>query len=255
MIGSDSNADDKFNMIMYFMKYKNNMSLLQRYARWRMIGSSHIETTEEYTKDTTVDGGRYSNKEKRQERVENMRQMLSIPDVYNNNNSKDILFKQLLRLNVKEYNKLNKDKGIKFDFSIWNNKSIEHIYPKSKFYHEQKDEVTGSTKYVNGAGTEITNLDGLLNSDDVFSDKSRYSEHCIGNLVLLYGRDNSEFNALPFEEKKKKFFNNERKFDSRNLLHTISSFANGTWEPKDIENAADKILKLLEDDYKEVDNE
>lgn len=73
--------------------------------------------------------------------------------------------------------------------------------------------------------------------------------------MLLYGRDNSEFGALPFEEKKAKFFNNERNFDSRNLLHTISSFANSTWEPKDIEAAAKNILRLLENDYNEIDHE
>ena len=49
----------------------------------------------------------------------------------------DILYKQLLRLNVEEYNKLNGGNGLKFDFSIWDNKSLEHIYPKSKFYHHR----------------------------------------------------------------------------------------------------------------------
>lgn len=253
MIGSNTDADDKFKIITYFIDHKNDMLLLKRYSRWRMLGASHIETTEEFTPDPTKEEGKYLNKERRQQRVKDMLAMLSIADVYNNHS--DILFKQLLRLNVKEYNKLNGGKGVKFDFSIWNNKSIEHIYPKSKVYHKETDETTGNTKYVNGAGSEIIDLDNLLNRDTEFTDTTKYSEHCIGNLVLLYGRDNSEFNALPFDEKKKKFFNNERKFDSRNLLHTISSFANSTWEPKDIENAADKILKILEDDYNEVDYE
>ncbi len=166
-----------------------------------------------------------------------------------------MLYKQLLRLNVKEYNRLNGGKGAKFDFSIWNNKSIEHIYPKSLFYHTETDETTGETKYVTGAGTEVQNVTGMLNSDTCFSDPSRYSEHCIGNLVLLYGRDNSEFGAFRFDEKKKKFFNTERPFESRNLLHTISSFANGTWEPCDIESAVDKTLDVLYNDYKELDHE
>ena len=160
-----------------------------------------------------------------------------------------------MRLNVKEYNKLNDGKGVKFDFSFWNNnKSIEHIYPKSKVYHEEIDEATGRVTYVNGAGTIVTDRTGLLNRND-FSDKSRYSEHCIGNLVLLYKRDNSEFNARSFKEKKALYFNTGKRFDSRNLLHTISSFANGTWETADIETAAEKILTLLENDYKEVDYE
>lgn len=254
MIGSNSDNEDKYKLIMYFIEHKNDMPLLMRYARWRMIGSSHIETTEEYTTDpTNEEEGQYLNKEKRQGRVKEMMVNLSTADVYNNYS--DVLFKQLLRLNVKEYNKLNDGKGVKFDFSFWNNnKSIEHIYPKSKVYHEEIDEVTGKVTYVNGAGTIVTDRSGLLNRND-FSDKSRYSEHCIGNLVLLYKRDNSEFNARSFKEKKALYFNTGIRFDSRNLLHTISSFANATWETADIETAAEKILTLLENDYKEVDYE
>ncbi len=253
MISSGNESDDKFKIIMYFISHKSDMLLLKRYTRWRMLGSSHIETTEEYTIDPTAEDGKYSNKEKRQERVEGMLKKLSSSDVYNNH--AEMLFKQLLRLNVKEYNKLNGGKGVKFDFSIWDNKSIEHIYPKSKFYHEEKDDITGNVKYVNGAGLEVTDLNGLLNRDTAFTDTTKYSEHCIGNLVLLYGRNNSEFCALPFEAKKEKFFNNERSFDSRNLLHTISSFANGTWEPKDIEAASKKTLTILKNDYNEMDHE
>lgn len=249
MIGANNDYDDKFNMIMYFMHNKNNTELLKRYARWRLIGATHIEITEEYTVDPTMEGGKRSNIEMRRERAKNMLYKLSDAQVYNVYD--DILYKQLLRLNVKEYNKLNNEKGVKFDFSIWNNKSIEHIYPKSCFYHEEVDEASGKIKYVNGASCEVSNLEGLLDSDQVFSNTSRYSEHCIGNLVLLYGRDNSEFGALPFEEKKRKFFNNERTLDSRNLLHTISSFASSTWEPADIEMAADITIKILENDYKE----
>ena len=252
MIGSNNDSDDKFNMIMYYINNKNDMDLLRRYARWRLIGSTHIELTEKYTNDPTVEEGKRSNIETRRNRAEEMIRKLSEAHVYNVYN--DILYKQLLRLNVKEYNKLNREKGVKFDFSIWNNKSIEHIYPKSCFYHKVEDAASGSFKYVNGAGSEVHDLDGLLNSEKVFSDTTKYSEHCIGNLVLLYGRDNSEFGALPFDEKKKKFFNNERSFDSRNLLHTISSFANGTWGPCDIEAEAYKMIKILKFDYKEEDS-
>ena len=169
----------------------------------------------------------------------------------------DLLYKQLLRFNVEEYNKLNSGKGVKFDFSIWNNKSLEHISPKSKFYHIDSTE-NGQSRYIRGDGTEISQDEtiGLLNSKDptVFSDPQRYSEHCIGNLVLLYGRNNSEFSNLQFDEKKRKFFNNERTFESRNLLHTISAFANSTWGPSDIEMSAKRILKMIANDYNIIDN-
>ena len=162
----------------------------------------------------------------------------------------DILYKQLLRLNVEEYNKLNGGNGLKFDFSIWDNKSLEHIYPKSKFYHTDIAE-DGSIRYIRGDGEEISKDEAteLLDSNKVFSAPERYSEHCIGNLVLLYGRNNSEFGNLPFEEKKAKFFNNERSFDSRNLLHTIASFAMSKWGPAQIEEASEKIIRILVNNY------
>ena len=54
---------------------------------------------------------------------------------------------------------------------------------------------------------------------------------------------------LPFEEKKAKFFNNERSFDSRNLLHTIASFAMSKWGPAQIEEASEKIIRILVNNY------
>lgn len=254
MIGSNNIAEDKYNIIMYFIKNKHSIDLLKRYARWRMLGSTHIETTEEYTNDPTAENQQRSNKDIRQNRLQETIQCLSEAQVYGKYD--DTLCKQLLRLNVKEYNQLNGGKGVKFDFSIWNNKSIEHIYPKSRFYHEEIDETTGETRYITGAGTEVQNVEGLLNSKIAFKENpDRYSEHCIGNLVLLYGRDNSAFGALSFEEKKKKFFNNEIAFTSRNLLHTISSFANGTWTPADIEKAAEQTITIIKNDYNELDHE
>ena len=89
----------------------------------------------------------------------------------------------------------------------------------------------------------------LKNTTEVFSDPKRFSEHCIGNLVLLYGKNNSEFGKLPFEKKKEKFFNNERSFESRNLLHTTSSFACSNWNPDDIEASAKKMIRLLANNY------
>ena len=94
----------------------------------------------------------------------------------------------------------------------------------------------------------------MRNSDTEFSNSSRYSEHCIGNLVLLYGKNNSEFSNLPFEDKKFKFFHNERKFESRNLLHTISSFASSKWDIEEIETNADSFIERFKKDYNMRDN-
>ncbi len=250
LIGSSSDAKDKYNVIMYFIENKRNRESLMEYAKWRLLGSTHIEITEKCTKDPTSKDKEIDNAEKRKERAKLMIANLSKAKVYNVYD--DILYKQLLRLNVEEYNKLNGGNGLKFDFSIWDNKSLEHIYPKSKFYHKEVDEY-GKERYIKGDGTEILKNEAaeLLDSNnkEVFSDPNRYSEHCIGNLVLLYGRNNSEFGNLSFEEKKAKFFNNERSFDSRNLLHTIASFAMSKWEPAQIEEASEKIIDILKRDY------
>lgn len=249
LIASNGETEDRNNIITFFLENKKDTDKLREYAKWRLLGATHIEVTEEYTNDPTVDGGRVSNKEKREEKAKKMIRDLSQSHVYNVHD--DMLFRQLLRLNVEEYNKLNDGRGVKFDFSIWSNKSLEHIYPKSKFYHMEKTE-EGETTYVRGDGKRINQDEAmkLINSNASFSDSSKYSEHCIGNLVLLYGRNNSEFGNLPFEKKKELFFNNERSFESRNLLHTIASFASSKWGVEEIEKAAKETLRILSTDYK-----
>ncbi len=245
LIGSN---DDKYDVIMYFIENKRNKENLENYAKWRMLGSTHIEVTKEYSKDITAGGEEIDNSEKRKARAKEMIHNLAKAKVYNEYDN--ILYKQLLRLNVEEYNKLNEGKGVKFDFTVWNKKSLEHIYPKSKFFHiETLDD--GQIKYVRGDGQEISEdvAANLLDSGKVFSDSEQFSEHCIGNLVLLYGRNNSEFGNIDFDVKKKKFFNNEISFESRNLLHTISAFASSKWDPSDIEEAAKKIIDTLAKDY------
>jgi hypothetical protein len=241
---------------MYFINNKRNYDGLKSYAKWRLLGATHIEITEEFTNDPTVEGGKIKNESKRQDRAKKMISNLSKPDIYNDVYNKDVLFRQLLRLNVEEYNKLND--GKKFDFSIWRNKSLEHILPKTHFFHIEQYE-DGQIKYVRGDGKVISESDTktLLDSKSktVFTDPSKYSEHCIGNLVLLYGSNNSSFGDMEFEDKKKKFFNNEICFESRSLLHTISYFANSKWEPADIESSAKKIIEILKSDYNFKGNE
>lgn len=175
------------------------------YAKWRLVGCTHKEIVEEYTIDAINTEKRTPNSEKRVEKAKIILEKLSKAHVYNVEN--DAALKQLLWLNVTEYNRLNAQNGVKFDFSIWENKSLEHIYPKSKFYHTEYDKDHNTETYIRGDGTELEKdqISDLKDSQAVFSNNSRYSEHCIGNLVLLYGKDNSEFGKLSFEEKNKSF--------------------------------------------------
>ena len=242
---TSSSEDDKFDIIGFYMEHKRVEEALRNYSNLRLIDCTHKEITDKSeSSDDQLD-----NKDKCEEKAKEMYRRIAKPIVYESDGHDDLL-KQLLKLNVREYNRLNNGHGIKFDFGIWRNKSLEHIYPKSRFFHEEQNEF-GETLYIRGDGTQINKEDteSLNDSSKVFTNPDKYSEHCIGNLVLLYGKDNSAFGALSFEEKKEKFFNNERPLDSRNLLHTISAFSSSTWSIKDIEENTEKTLQIIRKDY------
>ena len=96
-----------------------------------------------------------------------MLRSLSSDNLYNEDNS--YAFLQLLRRNIEEDTKL----GRPFDFKIWKERSLEHIFPKSKVFDSVSNQIEA----------------GEGNNEDML-DRSKFngngSEHCIGNLVLLY---------------------------------------------------------------------
>ena len=236
--------EDKNTILGYYIENFHNKKLLIDYSNWRLVGATHKEII---SKDEE------SSKTKK-EKAENVRVNLSSPFVYNFFD--DDAFKQLLRLNVEEYNKLNAGKGVVFDFSIWRKKSLEHIYPKSKVYHQDTNE-NGKKIWMTGANNEISKSDvdksisagnGILRTSFAEGD----SEHCIGNLVLLYGRNNSEFGNLPFNEKKNIYFRNDDKdfsFESRSLLHSMLVFSNDVWTTETIHQNKINFLKNFDETY------
>ena len=150
-------------------------------------------------------------------------------------------FMQLLRRNIEEDIKL----GRRFNFKIWNEKSLEHIYPKSYFYRVITSD-KGDTSFIRGDGKDIDekDIDGLINESEF---NGEGSEHCIGNLVLLYKNENSGFGAKLFEDKKSIYFDVDanKPFKSRHLLHTISVFAKKEWGIKEIvENKKQFITEI-----------
>lgn len=181
--------------------------------------------------------------------------------------SDDLAFKQLLRLNVEEYNRLQGGKGQIFDFSIWKNKSLEHIYPKSRVYHVALDKdknpiyADGQLRYEKGDGSVITESDlDILKKENPnpMLDRQLFngngSEHCIGNLVLLYGRDNSKFGAKSFKEKKALYFNPNAEseglnFKSRSLLHSMYAFAKSTWGVSEIQQQKEAFIEDFKKTY------
>ena len=239
--------EDKNTILNYYIENFHNKDLLVNYSNWRLVGATHkeiISTDEDSAKS-------------RKDKAENVRANLSNAIVYKIFD--DDAFKQLLRLNVEEYNKFNSGKGVLFDFSIWKKKSLEHIYPKSKVYHQATNEngkkvwMTGDPNNIEISKTEvdisIAEGTGLLRENFEEGD----SEHCIGNLVLLYGRNNSTFSNLPFKDKKNIYFRNDDKtflFESRSLLHSMLVFSNDEWNPKTVHQNKINFLNNFDETYK-----
>lgn len=213
-----TNNIEKDKAIQYFMEIKER-DKLKEYAIFRLVDATHLETTK-ITVEKYEDNSEQQIKiRKALDAIELISQKYVYCDEEDNgfkDGRYDMASKFLLLLNVVEDNKLKR----KFDFSIWNNKSLEHIHPQSK-----RDQL-------------------------IFNEKS--SVHCIGNLVLLYGKDNSSFGAKDFDDKKTVYFSTsekELKFISRNLLHSLSVFASSEWGTEGIEKNQEKIINNLIEIY------
>ena len=149
-------------------------------------------------------------------------------DLYNENDYKEVAFRQLFRRNIEEDTKLNR----KFDFAIWGQRSLEHIHPKSKIYSK------GSGKL----GPDTIAIEDFNGNGSV---------HCIGNLVLLYKNDNSKFSNSNFNKKKSFYFemNNNDPFMSRSLLHTISIFSGEKWGVNEIQQNKQNFINNFNNYY------
>lgn len=234
-----SGINDRFEIISCYMEKKNDLNTIGDYAKWRLIGATHRQITK-------------SDDLKEDEETKEAKALGALTDLAANfvyNEHYELAIKQLLRLNVDEDNKLER----KFDFSIWKNKSLEHIYPKSKVYHKEEEkngDVILKVRYKNGNNDLLgeTKPEGSdwISRDDF---QNNGTEHCIGNLLLLYGKENSEFGAKNVTEKKKTYFNIEDEFKSRHLLHTIAVFANENWGINEIQKNKAAFIERFEKDY------
>lgn len=172
---------------------------------------------------------------------ERLKDTLLNEPIYNRDN--ETAYRYLLIMNVEHDSKLKR----KFDFTSWiGNRSLEHVYPKSKVVHKHNGEwLNGSDEYVhvldgleydsernvwiNQEGKQVDEFSEYILRESIKSYELTpdiiVTEHSIGNLLLLYGKDNSAFgNKMP-EEKRTYYFNSgEKILPSRNLLHTIFSF-------------------------------
>lgn len=174
---------------------------------------------------------------------------LSMADVYHTDAKRDA-FNLLLRLNIDEDIKL----GRKFDFNVWNKRSLEHIFSKSKVWHtdESGKVLDGNDRELHGGLHAVSKDPTFMPRDRIVNmDGTRLSEHCIGNLVLLYGENNARFGNAGFDQKKMMFLapGDMTVFESRNLLHSVCIFAGNSWNHQSIVDNYNLTLKNLKQYY------
>ena len=222
IIKTSNNREDA---LQYFLNLKTANIILEEYAKWSLIGATHLEIIKNSIEKIKISESNNEidilvKKRKAMEAISLINEKFVYWDENDSefkDNRKEFTFLFLLLFNLLEDCKLKR----KFDFSIWNNRSLEHIFPKSK------------ANELNFENPEF----------------QEGSIHCIGNLVLLYGRDNSSFGAKEFLEKKNTYFNTSSEFNSRNLLHTISVFSKYNWTEKEILENKKSIVQQLNNYY------
>ena len=241
------NKPERFVFLKWYFKlvrdlnHDQALNELYRYFNWAFINLTHKEIIE-------------YNKEKYNEKRMAFLDALNKDDLYKSEYETGARW--LLRCNILEDCSQNNHLGRKFDFSIWEERSLEHIYPKSKVGHinnntplDYDDNPLSAEDQQNITlwREEIVYHKGL--PDEVYA-----TEHSIGNLVLLYKNDNSKFNAADFEQKKSLYFTikSDSGFRSRHLLHTVSVFANSSWEGKDIAKHKKQEIEHFLNEYPEL---
>lgn len=249
MLSMALSCGDRYEIISFFLNHINDTNrdtLLTRYTEGRIISLTHKDA-EVYALHSHDVVAIFS--DKKDEFVK------SLLDKYVYGNSDENAFRFLSYRNVLESNKLKE----RFNSEIFLDRSLEHIHPKSKVYHI--DEKTG--KLMRGDGAIVTPESskfpnpmpkGYIRRDDIRSEDESLilSEHSIGNLVLLYGKNNSEFGNKDFEEKKEIFFrvtNQKKIFISRTLQHTLSKFAKAQWGIKEMVEYYNETKDFLENNF------
>lgn len=238
-----NNARDRFTFLKWYFE-----SILQegtdeagkklvKYFDWALLGVNHEDITS-------------NNLDKFQNAMNAFLDGLEDDLLYRK--QYEIGAKWLLRRNIMEDCLQESGKGRKFDFEIWRNRSLEHIYPKSKVKHLSEGVLLDhEDKKIEDASSYTLDRSEIKYIDPDTKEEFSATEHSIGNLVLLYRDDNSSFNADNFEDKKAKFFQGvgERMFKSRHLIHTISIFSSSKWKGADIALNKKKEIQIFNKDF------
>ena len=219
-----NNAEQRFAFLRWYFEINQNdshsktIAELERYYNWSIIGVNHEDIV-------AVNAEKYS--EARDRFLNELKSNMLFLHHY------ETAYRWLLRQNIKQDNLYS---NRKFDFSIESNRSLEHVYPKSKIGHRNDQ---GIALGWNDEPIKDERSIELWREEMKWSSKEdthihHGSEHCIGNLVLLYKRDNSKFNDADFRRKNHYFFTDQddESFKSRHLIHTTMAFSDVNWEDK-----------------------
>jgi hypothetical protein len=221
---------------------------LNKYYLCRFMDLTHIEAMNLLVSKDDNDDIRLKFREKYDAFFE------KLEDDYLYFNNREVAFRTLLRLNIDQ--DIAQKRAFKFD--IWEQRSLEHIFPKSKVWHwnEAHNQIlSGEDKPIQRSEEEIKNDSNYLSRDNIKNAKNATTEHSLGNLVILYKNENSKFNDSNFYHKKRRFFNpNENGLSlSRHLLHTVCVFAEKErWGGQEITDNKHAALNKLKEDYKQL---
>lgn len=242
---------DRYDTITFFLNHLNDSNrdmILKRFTEARIIGLS-------CEKATTYAIGLPSTTLFTE--IENLKDQFidSLLNQYVYNQNDENAFRYLSYRNILETNKLKE----RFNAAIFLDRSLEHIHPKSKVYHiddETHRLMRGDESAVSPEAYDYPDPmpEGVIKRDDIRSDMDKLvlSEHSICNLVLLYGKNNSEFGNKSFLKKKEIFFqvtDQKKIFISRTLQHTLSKFAKPKWDIDDMIEYYKETRTFLQKDF------
>lgn len=238
MIGAilrlSSNEDKRKFIRYYFAEDNRDEKELENYYKLIFLSMTHEEIINK-------------NKAKFSEKFDNTYKQIDNDLLYEDNDCKETAYRLLLRLNIEQDNKQKRF----FNFDIWENRSLEHIYPKSKVLHSDEK---GNLLNVNNEIVTNKTKSSIYRDEIKTNEGYETTEHSIGNLVLLYKNENSAFNNNDFLHKKELFFNPNKTelVKSRQLLHTVCVFAEKQdWNGNSIAENKKKTIEQFDEYYKE----
>ncbi len=219
-----NDAERRFAFLRWYFGINQNgfhsksIAELKRYYDWAIIGVNHEDIVAVNIEKYTDSRNRFYGE---------LKSNMLFRDYY------ETAYRWLLRQNIKQDNNYS---NRKFDFNIESNRSLEHVYPKSKIGHRNdqgialdwNDEPIKDESSIALWREEMEWL--CIDNQHTYHG----SEHCIGNLVLLYKRDNSKFNDADFRKKNQLYFTDQadESFKSRHLIHSTMVFSDVNWEDK-----------------------